>query len=158
MVEARNPKWTSYGALEIDIFAKSAGDFAVFLAAVEPLARVEFSNDLNVAPPHRTKKELIEEARGYFNSERYWEAHEALESVWRTAAGEEKRYLQGLILVCAAFVHQQKAEGEVALGVLRRASRQLSYGIDPYYGIGVEKLNNRVRRILSNGRFQVFSI
>ena len=98
MAEARNPKWTSYGALELDIFAPSKSDFELFLAAVEPLARLEFSKNLSEAPPHKSKQELIEEARGYFNAERYWEAHETLESVWRSATGEEKRYLQGVIL------------------------------------------------------------
>jgi hypothetical protein len=81
MTEARNPKWTSYGALELDIFARSPKDFELFLAAAEPLAIVEFSKNLNEAPPHNTKDQLVEEARGYFNSERYWEAHETLESI-----------------------------------------------------------------------------
>lgn len=156
--EARNPKWTSFGALELDIFAASAADFSLFLAAVEPLAKVEFSKDLNIASPHKTKEALIEEARAYFNSERYWEAHEALESVWKGAAGEEKTYLQGVILVCAAFVHHQKGEEQVALGVLRRATRQLSYGANSYFGIKVEELKKRASDILTVGKFTVFRI
>ena len=156
--EARNPKWTSYGALELDIFAPSEADFQLFLAAVEPVSRVEFSRDLNVAPPHKPKEEAIEEARAYFNSERYWEAHEALESVWRGAAGEEKALLQGLILVCAAFVHHQKREEEVALGVLRRATRQLSYSASSYFGIKVDELTKHASGILADNRFRVFRI
>jgi hypothetical protein len=158
MAEARNPKWTSYGALEIDVFARYPGDFALFVAAVEPLARVEFSRDLSVAPPHKAKKELVEEAREYFNSERFWEAHEALETAWRNAQGGEKRFLQGLILVCAALVHHQKREEEVALGVLHRAAAQLSYGTDPYFGISVDGLRTQVQKILSRGKLEVFSI
>lgn len=158
MVEARNPKWTSYGALEVDVFAKSKEDFTLFLAAVEPLAKLEFSRDLNVAQPHLTKAETVLEARAYFNSERYWEAHETLESAWRNVAGEEKRYLQGLILVCAALVHHQKGEEQVAFGILRRAAKQLSYERDVYYGIDVATLSLHVGEILSSEGFRVFRI
>lgn len=158
VAEARNPKWTSHGALELDIFAPSVSDFELFLAAVEPLAEVEFSRNLSETPPYKPKDELIEEARGYFNSERFWEAHETLESVWRSAAGEEKSYLQGLILVCAAFVHHQKREEGVALGVMRRATRQLSYGAASYHGIDVQLLKSRAAEILEKSRFETFRI
>ena len=158
LAEARKPKWTSYGALELDIFAPSANDFALFLSTVEPFARVEFSRNLGEAPTHKSKEELIEEERGYFNSERYWEAHETLETVWRNAAGKEKSYLQGLILVCAAFVHHQKREEAVALGVMRRAAKQLAYDVESYHGIKVERLKNRADEILANGRFEVFRV
>ncbi|MDV3243835.1 MAG: DUF309 domain-containing protein [Nitrososphaerales archaeon] len=158
MVEVRNPKWTSYGALEVDVFANSPNDFALFLAAVEPLATVEFSRNLHETPPSMTKEALVEEARAYFNSERYWESHENLEAVWRNLAGEEKRFVQGVILVCAAFVHHQKREEAVALGVLRRAAEQLSYGEENYYGIDVARLQSEVGRILALGRFQVFRL
>ncbi len=158
IAEARNPKWTSYGALEIDVFANSESDFALFLAAVEPVAEVEFSRNLSEAPPPKSKEALIEEAREFFDSERYWESHELLESVWRNLAGEEKRYVQGLILVCAAFVHHQKGEDSVALGVLARANRQLSYDGEDYHGISVGRLRREVEAILKEGRFHLFRV
>jgi hypothetical protein len=158
MVEARNPKWTSYGALEIDIFARSKEDFALFTAAVGPLAEIEFSRNLNEAQPHMAKEETVAEARAYFNSERYWECHEVLEGLWRNVEGEEKLYLQGLILVCAAFVHHQKREDQVALGVLARANKQLSYGRASYHGIDVVRVKEEVRAILGSKRFRVFRI
>lgn len=158
MVEARNPKWTSYGALEVDVFAKSKEDFALFLAALEPLAKLEFSRDLNEAHPHLTKEETVAEARMCFNSERYWECHEVLEGLWRNLEGEEKLYVQGLILVCAAYVHHQKGEDEVALGVLGRANKQLSYGGVSYHGIDVEGVKREVGKVLRSKRFYVFSV
>jgi hypothetical protein len=158
MAEARNPKWTSYGALELDIFAPSPNDLELFLAAIEPLAEVEFSRNLSEAPAHKSKEALIEEARRYFNSERYWEAHETLESVWRSASGKEKLYLQGLILVCASFVHHQKREHEVALGVLRRAAKQLDYGAASYHSVNVKRLKKQVDGILDAKRFENFRV
>ncbi|MGD0146887.1 MAG: DUF309 domain-containing protein [Nitrososphaerales archaeon] len=157
-VDARNPKWTSYGALELDIFAPSKADMDTFLAAVEPLGRMEFWRDLNVAPQNRTEEELFSEARRYFNSERYWECHEVLEDAWRLKGGEEKKYVQGIILVCAAFVHHQKGEDEAALSVLRRALKQLDFGAQRYHGIGVNSLRRRAEGIASSGRFEDFRI
>jgi uncharacterized protein len=157
-VEVRNPKRTSYGALELDIFAPSGADFEMFLAAAEPLGTLEFASDLNVAPPHLSDVQLFQEARLYFNSERYWECHETLERAWRLMAGKEKLYVQGIILVCAAFVHHQKGEGEVALGVLDRAMKQLNLETRLFHGIDVNSLRRHVERIFSSGRFETFRI
>jgi predicted metal-dependent hydrolase len=40
-----------------------------------------------------------------FNTQKFFEAHEALEAVWLKAQGEEKTFLHGLIQVAAAFHH-----------------------------------------------------
>lgn len=156
--EVKNPKWTSKDHLEIDVFADSKADFALFAAAVEPLAAIDFSRDLSEAPKFQTKEQLIAEARGYFNDERYWEAHEVLESVWRTLAGQEKLFVQGLILVCAAFVHHEKDEATIALGVLQRAARQLDYPTMSYFGVNNSHLRSAVKNILESRKFHVFQI
>ena len=158
MLEVRNPKRTSYVALEVDVFAKSRQDFDLFLAALEPLGRLEFSRDLNVAPPHKGKPALVAEARDYFNSERYWEAHEVLEGIWRNTEGGEKSFLQGLILVCAALVHHQKGEDNVALGILRRGVKQVAYDRPSYHGIDVRGVAAEAEGILSTKLFRVFRI
>lgn len=154
----RNPKWTSYGALEIDIFTKSQADFGTLVAAIEPLAKVEFTRNLDEASSHLEKKEAIELATSYFNRERFWESHEVLESVWRIASGAEKNLLQGMILVDAAFVHVQKSEHEVAMSVIRRAMKQLEWKERFYQGIDVHKLRERVGKIIDQGLFEIFRI
>ena len=156
--DIRNPKWTSHGALEVDVFAPSKADLETLIAAAEPLATFEFVRDLTVAPPHKSDDQLFSEARGYFNSERYWECHEVLETAWRVLSGEEKLYLQGIILVCAAFVHHQKGEAEIALSVLKRALKQLDFGATRYHGIDVASLRRHAERIASSGEFEIFSI
>lgn len=157
-VDVRNPKWTSYGGLEVDLFAPGRADLDTFLAAVEPLGHVEWVHDLSVAPSHKSLAEIFQEARAYFNSERYWECHEVLEEVWRQASGKEKSNLQGAILVCAAFVHHQKGEREVALGLLKRALRQLHFEASTYNGLDVASLKQDVERIVSSGKFEIFRI
>ena len=156
--DPRNPKWTSYGALELDVFSPTRSDFDLFVEAVRPLVKLEFVRDLNLAPPHKEEADLFAEARDLFNAERYWECHEVLEGVWRTKQGEEKLFLQGVILVCAAFVHHQKGEAKVALSVLRRAAKQLDYGAPEYGGFDVARLRRDVDKLLKSGGLSVFRV
>ncbi len=51
------------------------------------------------------EQDLLEGVR-LFNSHQYFEAHEALETLWLRAAGEQKTFLHGLIQVAAAFHHR----------------------------------------------------
>jgi Domain of unknown function (DUF309) len=153
-----HPRWTSYGALEVDLFTPSVQDFQLFVATLEPLSKVEFTKNLDEAPPFKPKEEVLEEAKGYFNAERYWECHETLESVWRPSKGEEKNLVQGLILVCAALVHEQRGERGVALGIYKRALPQLAWQELTYHGIDIPHLRRSVERSLAEGVLSPFKI
>jgi hypothetical protein len=157
-VDVRNPKWTSYGALEVDLFPRSKGDVELFLSALEPLGKLEFVKDLGEAPPHRSVKETVSDATSLFNSERYWESHEVLEGLWRVLTGRDKKYIQGVILVCAAFVHHQKGEDDVALGVLRRAEKLLHESGSEHFGIDPDHLSTEIERILKTTKIDTFEI
>ena len=155
---AVNPKWTSYGALEIDVFAPTRQDFQVILAALAPLGETEFAKDLQENPRFIPKEKAIEEAVALFNAERFWEAREVLESLWRVAEGSEKKVLQGLILVCAAFVHHQKDEEKVALGVAARAIPLLVWGGAHYGSIDVIAVIDRLTRLEAKGKLSIFEL
>ncbi len=146
-----HPRWTSYGGLEIDVFVPSPQDFALFVSVIEPLAKLEFERNLDEPPRFKPKEKVIEEAVDYFNSERYWECHEALEGVWRPARGRERLLLQALILVCAAQVHEQRGERDVALGIYRRALPQISWEEGSYYGVDIPLLRKRVEFSIEKG-------
>ncbi|MDA4117917.1 MAG: DUF309 domain-containing protein [Thaumarchaeota archaeon] len=146
-----HPRWTSYGALEIDVFTPSVQDFELFTSVVEPLAEVEFTRNLDEPPRFQTKEKIIEEAVGYFNSERYWECHEVLEGVWRPAKGKEKPLVQAIILICAAQVHEQRGETDVALSIYRRALPQISWEEKSYYGIDIPRLRKKVEDAIEKG-------
>jgi len=156
--DLRNPKWTSYGALELDVFCPTRADLDLLIEAIKPIARFEFVKDLNVAPPHKEEGDLFAEARELFNAERYWECHEVLEGIWRTKQGEEKHLLQGIILVCAAFVHHQKGEEAVALGVLGRAIKQLNFSESVYGGFNVAGLEKDADKIIRSREFTNFRV
>lgn len=105
-----------------------------------------------------TKEKALEEAVALFNGERFWEAHEVLESLWRVAEGSEKKLLQGLILVCAAFVHHQKDEEKVALGVTKRAIPLLVWGGSSYGLIDVIALMDKLTRLEAEGKLSIFKL
>lgn len=157
-VGVKHPRWSSKGSLEVDIFAPSGGDLELLLAALEPFTRVEFARNLGEAPAFKTKEEVIREAIGYFNSERYWEAHETLESVWRPALGEEKKLIQAIILVCAALVHVQRGEHDVALGIYKRALPQIKWESKTYQGMDIPRLRERVELSIAEGDMPPFRL
>ncbi len=157
-VRVVNPKWTSYGALEVDVFAETKADFESLVAALEPLGETEFAKDLQEGQPFMPKSQAIREAISLFDGERFWEAHEVLESLWRVAEGDEKILLQGLILVCAALVHQQKGETSVSTGIVDRALPKLVWGERSYHGIDVEGLRKRMARMLAEKKISVFRL
>ena len=56
-----------------------------------------------------------------FNRAAFFDAHEALEDVWRAAPQAEKKFLQGLIQVAVALHHYGNGNTAGARSVLRRA-------------------------------------
>ncbi len=56
------------------------------------------------AEHHETFRRGLEE----FNTEHFFEAHEVWEEVWLASAEPEKRFLQGIIQIAAAFHHYQR--------------------------------------------------
>ena len=55
------------------------------------------------------RRDTLRRARDLFNAGEYWQAHEALETVWRSIIdGPEARVWQGFIQAAAALLHQQR--------------------------------------------------
>lgn len=114
-------------ALEFDLFADSDAQAAEATANLQAqfgplLTRVnlsagELTRGLLDVPA------IVSRAVALFNEERFWESQETLEAAWTQLprGAPEREVLQGIILVGAAFVHHQKAEDSVCLGMLRRA-------------------------------------
>ncbi len=68
-----------------------------------------------------------------FNNAKFFDAHEALEDVWRAAPPENKKFLQGLIQVAVAFHHYSTGNRVGMRSVLERAIRNLG---EPSGGFG----------------------
>lgn len=68
----------------------------------------------------------VAEAIRLFNSQRFFEAHEALEALWLKTEGEEKLFLHGLIQVAAAFHHLRRGNGEGFRSLLEKGVDKVS--------------------------------
>jgi len=75
-----------------------------------------------------------------FNTAHFFEAHEALEDVWRAAPQPDKKFLQGLIQVAVALHHHGNGNLRGARSVLRRAFRNLSLYPEGFGGIRSARL------------------
>ncbi|MGE5706190.1 MAG: DUF309 domain-containing protein [Nitrososphaerales archaeon] len=104
------------------------------------------------------KKEAIERSIQLFNEEKYWWSHEVLEGIWKIASGSEKELLNGLILVSAAFVHDQKNEKEISLSILQRALIKLFSSSGTYYAINVDIIKEKIKNIIENKQISRFTI
>ncbi len=158
-IEAVNPKITSYGAIELDLFSKNTENVALFESIISPIFSVEFLRNLSVQEGFMEDEEALARAVELFNSERFWEAHEVLEQVWRRKEGVEKNLVQGLILVCAAYVHLQKKEPQTSRNIIRRALALLEdYRMQNYYGIDINFLKSKLREELLNEKINILKI
>ena len=79
----------------------------------------------------------------YFNSERFWECHEAFEGVWKQCFGREKELVQGIILVAVAYAHAQANELSIGVAMLTRALEKLGSSPSMYHSIDVEHIRKK---------------
>ena len=110
--------------IELDISFPKYNDINHVLKLLKKISPIKEA--VEVKERHLSKDEAINNAINLFNEEKYWWSHESLEMVWKESTGEEKQLLNGLILVCAAFVHQQKDESNICLSILERSMLKFS--------------------------------
>jgi hypothetical protein len=132
---------------------KDIGQIGGRIEVIAPLASYE-----EIMERHIEKDKSIMRAVQLFNDERYWEAHEVLEYVWKNATGTEKEILNGIILVAAAFVHDEKDEQDICISILQRAKRKLDQTSDKYYGIDIIKIVELLSDIINTGDVRRFTI
>ena len=123
------------------------------LAEISPLASYE-----HIIERHMDKDEAIRQAIKLFKDEKYWGAHEALESIWKSAGGSEKSILNGIILVAAAFVHDEKDEPEICISILQRARKKLEGTAGMYHKIDVDRITDLISKIINSGKIERFTI
>ena len=125
---------------------------------IEKLVSIgNIDNSRHIIEEKIEKNQLIKDGIFYFNNERFWECHEALEGAWKQSTGDEKELIQGLILVAAALVHYQKDEDTICLSVLGRALKKLQSKSGEYYQINVDKVKQKTIEILDKKEIFTFT-
>jgi len=90
-----------------------------------------------------------------FNREEFFEAHELLEDVWRAAAAEEKKFLQGLVQLAVAFHHHSTGNQRGMRSVMERGMKNLEGQVEGFCGIRLNPLMQSLRswcQAMDNGR------
>jgi hypothetical protein len=86
-----------------------------------------------------TEGELAEGLRCY-RAQEFFAAHEHWEIVWLDSKEPEKRFLQGLIQVAAAFHHLQRDNPRGTRSLLKRARARLEHYPRQFGGLDVTSL------------------
>jgi predicted metal-dependent hydrolase len=79
--------------------------------------------------------EAIAKGVDQFNSHDFWHAHESWETLWLASRDPEKRFLQGLIQLAAAYHHVQRGTFSGAVRLFDAAQVKLAAFPDDYLGV-----------------------
>jgi uncharacterized protein len=165
-IEIRDVRISSY-FVEIDLSLYETGSLNSLNAHQIPesvLSRFNtFSSVLNYdylveAKHYLTKENILDNAVFLFNIERFWKSHEVLEGIWKESTGVEKRVLNGLILVDAAFVHLQKNEIRVFISILKRSLEKLHESQGKFYNINLDEIKNSLNKLIESHNYNTFKI
>jgi hypothetical protein len=92
------------------------------------------------------------EGAGHFNRRDFYAAHDAWESLWLERFGEEKDFLQGLILCAVALHHYGRGNLRGARSRFRLAVEKLEKYPDRYWDVDLKKflrrMNGTMHRLL----------
>jgi hypothetical protein len=99
----------------------------------------------------RAMHPAIAEGVRLFNSQKFFEAHEALETLWLSESGDERLFLHGLIQVAAAFHHYQRNNAEGFRRVLAKGMSKLKQFSGAGHGINVDALRRDLDRWADRG-------
>lgn len=150
MIEVREVRISSY-FIEID---SSAYNFEQELfknaisSRLSTVGSVLYCDDLSISEHCSAKKNVIDHAIFLFNIERFWKSHEVLEGIWKESTGTEKKILNGLILINAAFVHYQKNELDIFISILRRSLEKLSESLGKFYSLDLNQVKEEITKII----------
>jgi uncharacterized protein len=87
-----------------------------------------------------SQKQFLQTGIDYFNRGMFFECHEVLEEAWLEAAGEQKKFLQGLIQVAVAFHHLGRKNLAGAGRLLAAGMEKLSAFAPRHEGVDIGRL------------------
>ena len=141
--------------VEFDVSVEK-GKIETVVEKLSPIGKLD--NARHVVEEEIAKEDGIKDGIFYFNNERFWEAHEAWEGVWKKCSGREKEVIQGIILVAVAFAHSQKNDDEIGLGMFGRALEKIGDFSGMYHNIDVDKIKTNITEMRKIGKLTRFQI
>lgn len=95
--------------------------------------------------------EALQRAGELFDAERFFEAHEFLEHIWKAdeIADEDRGFWKGVTQVAVGLCHCQRGNDSGARTLLGRAAAQLDAYPSPYAGVRTGTLSTGARDVLA---------
>ena len=149
-VLVRDVRISSY-FIEMDVSIYNTKEIFVSPIIIEKLNSVGsllLCDDLSEPKFCLTKDCIVDHAIYLFNLERFWKSHEVLEGIWKESTGSEKRILNGIILIDAAFVHYQKNELDVFISILKRSLEKLRGNLGMFYNLNLNEIKENLNNII----------
>ena len=149
-VLVRDVRISSY-FIEMDVSIYNTKEIFVSPIIIEKLNSVGsllLCDDLSEPKFCLTKDCIVDHAIYLFNLERFWKSHEVLEGIWKESTGSEKRILNGIILIDAAFVHYQKNELDVFISILKRSIEKLRGNLGMFYNLNLNEIKENLNNII----------
>jgi len=141
--------------VELDVSVEKE-KLGLVVEKLRPIGKLD--NSRHVIEEEIEKEDGVKDGIFYFNNERFWESHEALEGAWKKSTGREKKLVQGIILVAVAFAHSQKNDDEIGIGMLSRALEKLADSSGMYYSIDVDRIRYKIKEMQKTREFTRFQI
>jgi hypothetical protein len=140
--------------------SKSAIEFDYFAEGEDKEIRDKITYYLGKVLDFKELKPLtlegsFELALQLYEQERFWEAHEVIEGLWRNEKDEKKKeLLQSLILLCASYVHMQKGRNSVSIGIMKRAVDKMNSDIEQLGNIKIDfqSLREQILEVIKEGK------
>jgi hypothetical protein len=103
------------------------------------------SRELHPSLSPEERQELFWRGVRLFNSRRFYDCHDAFETIWRSTTPEPRDLFQGLIQVAVGFYHYlERGKPHVALRVLNKGRRRLEPLAPVCHGIDLADLLDHV--------------
>lgn len=96
----------------------------------------------DLAPDHRP---LLDEGIRIFNEGRHWHAHEAWEELWMDQQGDDREFIQGLIMAAALLVHYERGNPKGVANHWRNVQQRLPRHAPQKWGIDVQGLLDQLK-------------
>jgi hypothetical protein len=110
-----------------------------------------------VTPPPGARDDRADVAKhvghgvALYNQGRYWDAHEALEIVWRRATPPERDLWQGLIQAAAAMLHRERGNRHGLLTQGTAAIQKLRRSAPPGFPVETARFVQELQRCVEEG-------
>ncbi|MGH8905100.1 MAG: DUF309 domain-containing protein [Egibacteraceae bacterium] len=98
--------------------------------------------------------EALDHAVRLFDAQRFFEAHEFLEWIWKSdeVPEDDREFWKGVTQVAVGFTHAQRGNAGGAVRLLERARRYMAPYPGRYQGVDAEALCEGARRVIAEVR------